>query len=393
MRYEFDTFPERRNTDCAKWDGGWMQQDEQMLPLWVADMDFRVLPEIEEAIHQTAAHGIYGYHFPPQSYKESVKGWMERRHGWTIDTDWIEPAPGIVPAINAAINAFTQPEDAVLIFSPVYYPFYKAITENDRKAVQFPLTLQDGRYTIDFEALEQTLADEQVKMMVFCSPHNPIGRVWTEQELQKLGELVKKYNILMISDEIHMDLVYPGYRHIPFLKACPELADQTIVCTAPSKTFNIAGLQISSLIIPNETMRTTFHAKSHAGGMTDPGIIGCRACEAAYTHGDAWLDELLEYLKGNLDFVRAFVQERMPEVQLIEPEGLYLVWLDFSALGLTPEQLEELMLKEAHVWLDEGYIFGPGGECFERINIAAPRSLIEEAMERIAKAVDTVRSR
>lgn len=390
-QYDFDKPVDRRHTFSIKWDGERMQQDPDMLPLWVADMDFEVLPEIKEAVMRQAAHGVFGYSMIPEGFYTSVQSWMERRHDWHIEKDWIVPAPGIVPALNVAVNAFTSEQDEILIFSPVYYPFLNAIVDNGRIPVQFQMDYRDGHYSIDFEALRKTLETHSVKAAIFCSPHNPVGRIWSEEEQKRLGELLRAFDILLLDDEIHMDLQLGQRRHIPFLKAVPSLMDQTLVFTAPSKTFNIAGLQVSAVIIPDPALRKTFKKYASAHGLVQPGILGLLACEAAYTYGGAWVDELLDYLRGNLDYIRTFLQTRIPEVRLVEPEGLYLVWLDFSKLGLDHHQLEDLMLHTAHLWLDEGYIFGPGGEGFERINIAAPRSTIEETMRRIEKAVQKVR--
>lgn len=386
--YDFDQVIERRGSSCVKWDGSHCQNDPNMVALWVADMDFQVLPEIRQALAKQVEHGIFGYGMEPDGYRKSIQGWMKRRHDWDIEQEWILSAPGIVPAIKSIIQCFTNPKDEILIFSPVYYPFLDSIEKNGRTPVQFRLSETEGHYTIDFDALADCLNQHDVRMIIFCAPHNPIGRIWTEEELKKLGALCKEHEILMVSDEIHMDLAYPGHHHIPYLKANPDLTDSTIVCTAPSKTFNIAGLSVSNLMIPNHELREKLKAFRDAAGCTSANMMGYAACQAAYEHGDKWVDELMEYLDGNKEFVRTWLADNLPAVKLIEPEGLYLLWLDFRGLGMNEKELEEMMLKEAHVWLDEGYIFGPGGEGFERINIACPRSLLERALEQIKGAVD-----
>lgn len=386
-KYDFDRVIDRKNTNCFKWDARPCQEDPELLPLFVADMDFETVPEVKEALTDRIAHGVFGYSIVPDSYYEAVQRWMKRRHDWEIEKEWIVPFPGIVPALKAIVRTFTKPEDEILVFKPVYYPFDFSIQDNGRKLVQFPLTLtEEGRYEIDFEKLEELLEKSEIRMLIMCSPHNPVGRIWSEEELKKLAELAEKYDFMIVSDEIHMDFEYPGSRFIPFEKAVPHIHDRLISATAPSKTFNLAALQTSNLVIPDEKLRDQFVAEMKNAGISDPALLGLIACKTAYEKGEDWLNELIAYLQGNLDFMKNWFSENLPQVRVIEPDGLYLVWADFRALGMDEKELEEFMLKDAHVWLDEGYIFGTGGEGFERFNIACPRSTLEEALNRIGEA-------
>ncbi|MCF0258374.1 MAG: pyridoxal phosphate-dependent aminotransferase [Erysipelotrichaceae bacterium] len=381
--YNFDKEILRKNTDCAKWDMNPAAADEKMISMWVADMDFEVLPEVKKALHERVEHGVFGYSFAGREFKDAVISWMERRHDWEVRQEWMVPVSGIVPGLKAAVNTFTQPGDEVLVFKPVYYPFDLSVEENGRKLIPFEMTLKDGHYELDFEALDKFLEQHSIVMAILCSPHNPVGKVWSEEEQKKLGALLKKYGIFTVSDEIHMDLVHQGYRHIPFLKANPDMAGQTIVCTAPSKTFNLAGLQTSVLVVPDEQNRKKLNRYISRSGMTPPGILGMTAATAAYTHGDQWVDELNDYVWGNMMFMKEWLAEKFPEIKVIDPQGLYLLWADFRALNLDSKELEKAMLEEAHLWLDEGYIFGSSGAGFERFNLACPRSTVKKALEQL----------
>lgn len=384
--FDFDTIYDRRNTHSYKWDSKPMQEDSQLLPLFVADMDFQTAPAVKDALVKLAQTGIYGYTFVWPEYYEAVQQWMKIRHNMNIETDWIVPYPGIVPAIKHAVQLFTKPGDEILIFKPVYYPFDSSIKDNGRTLVEFVLTENDGKYSINFEELDTFLSMNKVKMIIFCSPHNPIGKVWSIEELQSLGTLAKKYNIFVVSDEIHMDFTWKNKPFISFLEACPELHSQTLVATAPSKTFNLAGLDASNLIIPDEKIRIDWKSSMDRDGINFPNMFGLYATEAAYLHGGEWLDALLKYIDQNYNFMKDWFEKKLPIVKFQKPEGLYLAWADFKGLGMNKEELEEFMLKKAHVWLDEGYIFGTGGEGFERFNCACPRPILEEALERILTA-------
>lgn len=387
MTYDFDRVWDRKDTYSVKWDGvGKFFGDADLLPMWVADMDFKAPPAVIEALKRQAEHGIYGYAMRPDSYDVAVVQWFKRRHHFEVKREWLVFSPGIVPALNVIVQAFTEPGDSIVIQPPVYYPFAQAVKRNGRTLVENPLAFDGERYTIDFDDLEQKLVTG-VKLLILCNPHNPVGRVWTKKELEQLGQLCLKHNVLIVSDDIHCDLIRKGYRHTPIASLSESLALQSITCTSPSKTFNLAGLQASHIIIPNERHRRTFKTAIKTLALDLGNTFAIPAVEAAYRHGEAWLDQLLDYLEGNIRFLTDFIRQNIPQVKVIQPEGTYLVWLDFRSLGLSPKELESLMRDKAKVALDEGYIFGTGGEGFERINIACPRSTLEEGLTRIAQAV------
>lgn len=387
-KINFNIVVNRKNTNCLKYDFAVRRgRPENVLPLWVADMDFKVAPEITQAIEKRVAHGIFGYSEVKEEYFEAVSAWMEQKHGWHVKEDWLVKTPGVVFALAMAVQAFTEPGDAVIIQQPVYYPFSEVIADNGRRIVDNTLELkEDGKYHINFEDFEQKVKENHVKLFLLCSPHNPVGRVWTKEELKKIAAICRKYDVIVVSDEIHEDFVFNG-KHQVFADLSEDAKNRTITCTAPSKTFNLAGLQVSNIWIANPKLREKFKKQIAAAGYSQLNTLGLTACEAAYRYGGEWHAELLGYLKSNLNFLREFLQTRLPEVKLIEPEGTYLVWLDFGSLGLTEEQREELLTKKAGIWLDSGVIFGAAGEGFERINIACPRSILKDALERIERAV------
>ena len=387
-KINFNIVVNRKNTNCLKYDFAVRRgRPENVLPLWVADMDFKVAPEITQAIEKRVAHGIFGYSEVQEEYFEAVSAWMEQKHGWHVKEDWLVKTPGVVFALAMAVQAFTEPGDAVIIQQPVYYPFSEVIADNGRRIVDNTLELkEDGKYHINFEDFEQKVKENHVKLFLLCSPHNPVGRVWTKEELKKIAAICRKYDVIVVSDEIHEDFVFNG-KHQVFADLSEDAKNRTITCTAPSKTFNLAGLQVSNIWIANPKLREKFKKQIAAAGYSQLNTLGLTACEAAYRYGGEWHAELLGYLKSNLNFLREFLQTRLPEVKLIEPEGTYLVWLDFGSLGLTEEQREELLTKKAGIWLDSGAIFGAAGEGFERINIACPRSILKDALERIERAV------
>ncbi len=391
MKYDFDKVIDRKNTYAVKWDEHLLEEfygTSDVLPLWVADMDFQCPQPVIDALIKKAEEGIYGYtwHKHP-TYFEAIKGWMKRRHNWEIKDDWIVYSPGIVPAIKVIIRNFTNPGDKVLIQTPVYYPFFSAITSNGRQILNNQLKLVNDRYEIDFEDFEEKAKDPLCKLFILCSPHNPVGRVWTREELMHLGAICLKHDVLVISDEIHNDLILPSYNHVIFSELSKEIEDITIMCTAPSKTFNIAGLQMSNIIIPNEKIRkqvdVAFRDKNSLG---IPNAFGLEALITAYQEGDDWLDQVMEYVDNNFKFLESFLKEKLPDVKMIKPEGTYLAWVDFSSFNMSEEDRKEFMLKKAKVALDYGTMFGEGGEGFERINVACPRSILEECMNRIINA-------
>ncbi len=391
MKYDFDEQIERRGSDCLKYDFAVERgMPADILPLWVADMDFRTAPCITERIQKDAAFGIFGYTDSKDDYFQTLSKWYETYFNWKVEKDWLVKTPGIVFAIATAVSAFTKEGDSVLIQQPVYYPFSSVIRNNNRKLVNNELVLKEGRYEMDLEDFEKKIVQEKVKLFILCSPHNPVGRVWTEEELRRIGEICLKYDVKIVSDEIHSDFVYPGIVHHVLMTVDERFQDICIVCTAPSKTFNLAGLQVSNVWIPNPELRRIFEQKISAVGYSEVNMLGLHACQAAYEGGREWLEQLKEYLKGNLDFVRNYLKENIPQIKLIEPEGTYLVWLDCRELGLSEKELEQFIAQKAKLWLDDGIIFGKAGEGFERVNIACPRATLKEALERLKKAAATL---
>jgi cystathionine beta-lyase len=404
MRYDFDRQISRRGTSAVKWEFiqegqdllHWERTDEffgpnRILPMWVADMDFRSPEPVVTALVARAEHGIYGYTEKSDGYYQSVVGWMMRRHGWRVAPEWICTTPGVVPALNMLVRTFLSPGEKVLIQRPVYYPFFSAIENNGGEIVSNSLILDNGRYGMDLDDLEVKAQDPKVKMAILCSPHNPVGRVWTREDLSRFGEICLRNNILVVSDEIHGDLIYKGYAFTPFASISEDIAQNAVICTAPSKAFNMAGLQTS--IIPNADLRAQFEETLQSNGLFGISVLGIVATEAAYNHGEEWLEQLLDYVEGNLRYLDQYVRDNIPQISVIPPEGTYLVWLDCRRLGLGKRDLKHLMLNEARVYLDEGFIFGPEGEGFERINIACPRSILAEALERIHNTIQRLSSR
>ncbi len=388
MKYDFDTVIDRNHTNCLKYDFKTERgMEEDVLPLWVADMDFQTLPEIRSCLQEVVSHGIFGYSDGKEDYFAAVQGWYARHFGWEIKKEWLIKTPGVVYAIATAVAAYTNEGDAVLIQQPVYYPFGQMIRENKRKLVNNPLQQRDGHYEIDFEDFEQKIVEHHVKLFLLCSPHNPVGRVFEEWELKKLGDICIRHHVIVLSDEIHSDFTYPGHTHHVFASLGEAYANQCVICTAPSKTFNLAGLQISNILIPNEKLRHAFELAVTRTGYSQVGIMGLVATQAAYEHGDEWVAELKAYLYENLNFVRKYLKENLPQIRLIEPEGTYLLWLDFCGLGLTEKELEELVVKKAKLWLDRGAVFGAEGRGFERINIACPRSTLKQALDQLKNAI------
>ena len=384
----FDHPVERRGTHSLKYDFAEERgRKKDILPLWVADMDFKTSSFVQEALIRQAEHGIYGYTESDQEYYDAVSSWMERRHGWKIDKEWITKTPGIVFALAMAVKAYTEPGDYVLIQDPVYYPFREVIESNDRKvAANILIRKEDGSYEIDFEDFERQIVEKGVKLFLFCSPHNPVSRVWTREEVERLGDICLKHQVIIVSDEIHADFVFEG-KHQVLVDLKEEYKDITVTCTSPGKTFNLAGLQISNIWISNPELRARFRAEVTAAGYSQVNLMGLVACQAAYETGEEWLKELKIYLEGNLDYVRTFLKENLPEIKLTEPEGTYLLWLDFKSLGMKEEQLKDLVENKAKLWLDSGAMFGPDGEGFERINIACPREILKQALTQLAESV------
>ncbi len=387
----FDEKIDRFGTGCTKFDSiprnGYPMDT---IPMWVADMDFRAPQCVQDALAEAVKFGIFGYSLPDESYFEAVRGWFKRHHGWQVQREWMLHTPGSDTALAATVRAATQEGEAVLVMPPVYYPFYDVIRLNNRKLVESHLNYDNGRYTINFADLEQKIKDHDVKLLLLCNPHNPVGRVWTPEELQKVGALVEKYQLTIVSDELHSDFSFPGHPHTPLLKACPQLAERAVVCTSPSKSFNLAGLRTSNIFIPGEDLRAAFKAKLEAAAIREPNMLGFVACKAAYNGGEEWLNQCKAYMQGNLAYVREFLQEKLPQIRLVEPESTYVAWLDCTGLGLTKEQLDDLILNKARIWLDTGSIFGECSALFQRVVLACPRSVVAEAMERLLEAVHSL---
>lgn len=387
----FDLVIDRRNTNSIKHDFAveWGRPAD-LLPLWVADMDFSAPQCVLDALHRRVEHGVFGYTDVKEDYYHALSAWFEKRFGWQTRPQWLVKAPGVVYALAVAVQSLTQPGDAILIQPPVYYPFFHVIRDNGRRVVENPLVYHQGSYHIDFEDFERKIVEEKVRLFILCSPHNPVGRVWSREELAHLGLICQKHGVFVVSDEIHCDFAFPEHIHTPFLLACPELEEMTVLCTAPSKTFNLAGLQVSNLWIPGEETRRRFTAGMGRNGYSQLNALGLVACQAAYEGGEEWLDACKTYLRGNLDFVRGFLQENLPQIKLVEPQGTYFAWLDCSGLGLDKSDLNDLIVNRARLWLDPGHIFGEGAMQFQRVVLASPRAVLERALKQLEQAVKSL---
>jgi len=389
MSCQFDTAIERKGTNCLKYDFATeRKKPADVLPLWLADMDFQTPPAVVEALVKSAQHGIFGYSESKQGYFNALQKWYSKNFAWTIQPQWLVKTPGVVYAICAAIRALTAKGDAVLIQRPVYYPFSEAILKNERTLVNNPLRYSLGTYRIDFKDFEEKIIQNNVKLFVLCSPHNPVGRVWTKDELIRMGDICVKHGVFVVSDEIHADFVYNGNKHFVFVNLNSEYADCSITCTSPSKSFNLAGLQVSNIFIANQSIKQKFREEIDKDGYSQLNLMGLVACQAAYEHGQQWLNELKNYLYNNLQFLRNFLASKLPQIKLVEPQGTYLIWLDCRNLGLNEEQLENLFVNKAKLWLDSGALFGLEGKSFERINIACPQLTLEKALLQLEQAIN-----
>lgn len=385
---DFDKIINRKNTRCLKYDFAVKRgMPEDVLPLWVADMDFETSSYIQDALIERAQHGIFGYSEVQASYFEIVRDWMKRHHDWEIQENWLVKTPGVVFALAMAVKAYTEPGDSVLIQFPVYYPFSEVIEDNGRRVVSNTLYLgEDNRYHIDFDDFEKKVKEEQIKLFFLCSPHNPVGRVWKREELERLGDICVKYHVIVVSDEIHQDFVFSG-RHLVFASLKKEYEEISIICTSPSKTFNLAGMLMSNIFIPNRELKRKFCKELNAAGTSQLGVMGPVACEAAYSKGEEWYKAMLSYVADNIAFAKKYIEENLNGVQMINHEGTYLVWLDFRKTGLSVDELEDLIIYKARLWLDSGKIFGESGRGFQRINTACPRKVLMEALERIKEGL------
>jgi cystathionine beta-lyase len=390
MKYDFTTVVDRSNMGSAKWEQmrGWNPEvSPGVVPFSVADMELRNPPEITEGLKNYLDQAILGYTIPTKSYLDAVCCWIEKRHDWAISQEWIIGMPGVVNAFFLAVKALTDEGDGIIIQTPVYYPFYAAAKRNKRTLVTNPLLFTGSGYVIDYDDLEQKARHPRNKVLLFCSPHNPVGRVWTPEELARVGEICLRNQVLIISDEVHFDLIMPGHKHTVFANMAEELANNMIVCTAPSKTFNLAGLQTSNIIIPNPEIRRKYVEELNLTGSGMLNILGYKACEIAYTECEEWLEQLIKLIYHNHLELKKFMAANLPMIKVFDLEGTYLQWMDFRGLGLDKDELEKFMHFEAQVFFDEGYVFGPEGAGFERMNLACPTKVMMEALERLAVAI------
>ena len=385
---DFDKITDRRNTDCLKYDFAVKRNmPADVLPLWVADMDFPTSSYIVDALTERVQHGIYGYSDVQTPYFESVRNWMISQHNWDVKERWLVKTPGVVFALAMAVKAYTNVGDAILLQLPVYYPFTEVIKDNNRRVISSDLYLgDDNRYHIDFQDFEKKIIEENVKLFFLCNPHNPVSRVWSEDELTRLGDICVKHNVIVVSDEIHSDFTW-DIKHTVFADIKKEFENISITCTAPSKTFNLAGLLVSNIFIPDRKLRQQFRKQLDAAGISQLGTMGLVACQTAYDKGREWYEAMKEYVKANVCFVRDYVHDNLPGVNMINHEGTYLVWLDFGETGLGVEELDDLIINKAKLWLDSGKIFGKSGNGFQRINVACPRAILKEALDRIKNAL------
>jgi cystathionine beta-lyase len=385
-KYNFDEIIPRSGTNCIKYDAReWMFKTNDVLPLWVADTDFRTPDFIVDAIKKRVEHEIYGYTFKPDSYYDAIIGWMKRRHDWDVKKEWISFSPGVVAGLTIAIETFSKPGDGVIVQPPVYFPFFDSVKGTKRKLVENPLKIENGRFTFDFEDLKSKI-DENTKLLLLCNPQNPGGMVWTRSELEKLSAICLENGIMVISDEIHSDLIFNGHAHIPFATLSEEAAKNSVVCMAPSKTFNVAGLASSLVIIPDKNKHARYERALNIGHLGMGNIFGSVALEAAYAKGDEWLNQLMDYLWENYLFLEKLIRKNLPKVKVMKPEATYLIWLDFRAYGMNDEELMKFTVEKAKVGLNNGARFGTGGDGWLRLNIGCPRSVLEEGLERLKSA-------
>lgn len=384
MNYDFDTVVNRKNTNAIKYDLAKKRgKPEDAVSLWVADMDFPTAPCIQKAVAEKAAHGIWGYSRPDNRYYDALKKWYKERHNFEVQNEWVVNTPGVCFALATAVKAFTNEGESVLIQKPVYYPFFNIINSLQRKVVNSSLILKNNHYEIDFDDFERKIVQENVKMFILCSPHNPGGRVWTKQELQKISEICLAHNVLVVSDEIHSDITFGSNVHTVYGSLSEQALKNSIICTAPSKSFNLAGLQFSNIFIADEKLKKAFSEELDKTGYDEPSVFGIVAATAAYSEGADWFDSVKSYIWENILFAKKYIEENAPQIKVLVPEGTYLLWVDFSKTGLSDSEINDRVLNKAKVWLDSGSMFGKEGEKFQRINCATPRIILEDALKRI----------
>lgn len=386
MKYDFDKTIDRRATNSYKWDSA----PEGVLPMWVADMDFRTAPAIIDALQKRVTHGIFGYTRVPDAYYDAVTSWFSRRHGWDIDREWIIYTSGVVPAVSAVIKALTVPGDKVIVQTPVYNCFFSSIRNNGCEIVSNPLRRTADTYEMDFDALERCAADPRTKVMLLCNPHNPAGRVWTPDELTRLGNICLRNGVTVVADEIHCELVYQGFKYTPFASLSDAFLHRSVTCVSPSKAFNIAGLQIANIVAFDNDLRSRIDKAININEVCDVNPFGVAATIAAYNEGEEWLNQLVDYLHGNYEAMAEFCRRELPEFPITRLEGTYLVWMDCSSLGMPSDALEHALLDDARLWLNAGTMYGAEGEGYMRWNIACPRSVMLDGLNRF---LNFVRSR
>jgi cystathionine beta-lyase len=393
MKYDFDQPVVRRGTGCYKWDEATLNlgesQAREYIPMWVADMDFRTAPAIIEALQRRVAHGVFGYTLVPENYYEAIISWFRRRHQWEIDRSWIQYTSGVVPALSVIVKAFTQPGDKVILQTPVYNCFFSSVRNNGCEVLPNALAYHEGRYSIDFADLEKKVSDPRAKLLILCNPHNPIGRVWTSEELMGIHSLCKKHGVIVVSDEIHNELTYRGHRYVPYGTVCHM--DNAIVCTSPSKSFNTAGLQIANIICANPEWRTKIDRAININEVCDVNPFGVVALQAAYNESEEWLDQLCEYIYQNYEALCHFLHTQLPQLSVTPLEGTYLAWIDIHSLGISSDDFAQRLLSEACVQVNSGTLYGmTEGEGFIRLNLACPRSQLMEALQRMKQVTDSL---
>lgn len=387
MKYDFDEIISRRNSNSYKWDE---VMEEGVLPMWVADMDFRTAPAVVEVLRKRMDHGIFGYTKVPPVYYDAIINWFTRRHGWQIDRDWIIYTSGVVPALSAIIKALTVPGDRVLVQTPVYNCFFSSIRNNGCEIVANPLVYTNGTYRIDFDDLARKATDPKVKLLLLCNPHNPVGRVWTQAELMCIGEICLRNDVLVVADEIHCELVYSGHTYIPFASISDDFRNRSVTCTSPSKAFNLAGLQIANIFAADESVRVKIDKAINLNEVCDVNPFGVEALVAAYNDGEEWLEELKCYLSDNYLYMRTFFNKYLPQFPVVKLEGTYLVWVDCSVLNRSSKEIAEILLKAEKLWINEGSMYGEAGEGFIRINIACPRQILIDGLNRLKRGLKEI---
>jgi len=386
MKYNFDRVIDRSNSYSIKYEPLWRGKPADVLPLWVADMDFATPPCVQEALISRAKHGIFGYSEPDAAYFDVMRKWFEERFNWPVRSDWLTITPGVVNALYIAVRSLTEPGDGIVIQQPVYYPFESSIRKTGRQLLINELVYSDGHYSIDFQDFEEKI--KQSKLFILCNPHNPVGRVWNADELIRMGEICLRHGVTVIADEIHQDFIFSGHKHIVFAALNQDFANITVTCTSPSKTFNLAGLISANIFISNKELREKFKEEYTRAGLSQPGVMGLISCKAAYQDGAQWLEQLINYLEGNIAFLKTYLSNNIPKIKLVEPEGTYLAWLDFNEFDLSSQKLDEAITQKGKLWLSAGHTFGKGGKGFQRMNAACPRSVLHDALERLKNTVN-----